>query len=94
MYRSLSGRENENSGSKKLELGLSGVLIHQLETNMAQFLFEVRNPLIEHSVCDLLVLDFGSETFRSNTSIKITPIGYIFIKLVLLVYLFGSFLYE
>lgn len=66
----------------------------QLKTNMTWFLFEIRDPLVKDSVSNFLVLDFTSEAFGNYTGIEITPIWYIFIKLVFLIDLFGSFWYE
>ena len=55
---------------------------------MARFLLELEDPLVKDRVCDLLILFFALEALRNHASVKIHPLRYAFIQLILLVYLF------
>lgn len=87
MYRSFSGRENEDSGSKSSELRLLVDRALHLETHVARLALELEYPLIEYAICDLLVLSLALEALRHHTRIKVAPVWHVFAQFVLLVYL-------
>lgn len=61
-------------------------------TDMAGLSFELKYPMIEYCVCDLLVLSFAAEALRNHTTKEIIPKGNVFAKLVLFINLFSSLL--
>lgn len=94
MYRSPSGRENQDSGSKSFQLGLQGLRVLPAHPETTRLALEIEYPLIKSRVSDLMVLQFASETATDHTIVKIIPVGYILTQIVLLVYLFGSLLHD